>query len=102
DHEARRETPQLFRWRVRMPPSVSSAFPPDVLRKMTPPSLSRDPSMRHPAARVLRAGALLLAHTSQRTRWMRAKDADTDVTTVRGISPSARRTSGYVSTPTTP
>jgi hypothetical protein len=34
-----------------------------------------------PNARVLRAGALFLADTSQQTQWMRAQDADTDVTT---------------------
>ena len=67
-----------------MPPSVFSAFLADALRKMTPSGLSRGPSMRHPAvsnARVLRAVVLHLADTSQRTRWMRAQDADTDVTT---------------------
>ena len=84
DHEARREILQLSRWRVRMPPSVLSAFPPDALRRMTPCGLPRGPSMRHPAvpnARVLRAVVLHLAETSQRTRRMRAQDADTDVTT---------------------
>jgi hypothetical protein len=48
-HEARREILQLSLWRVRMPPSVFSAFPPDAPRKMTPSGLSRGPSMRHPA-----------------------------------------------------
>src|SRR6185312_6492752 len=62
-----------------------SALPPDAPRKVTPSGLSFRPQCGIPAvpnARVLRAGALLLlADASQRTRWMRAHDADTDVTT---------------------